>query len=171
MVPAVTPGVVPAVRVARRVAVGAAVPGAVVGLATARVVVVAAVAAAVVAAAEHRVVAAVELRAIGREALQRGVHVGEFLKLNKAWVKDLGIRTVIDVGSHRGFGVCAAHSGCHAGIFGETSDDLRQERDTLEVTLPAPADVTLVDRSNHHVFQPLLYQVATAEHHSGGHSH
>lgn len=26
----------------------------------------------------------------------------------------------------------------------------------------APADVTLVDRTNHHVFQPLLYQVATA---------
>ncbi len=26
----------------------------------------------------------------------------------------------------------------------------------------APADVTLVDRRNHHVFQPLLYQVATA---------
>ncbi|HUL78941.1 MAG TPA: FAD-dependent oxidoreductase, partial [Vicinamibacteria bacterium] len=26
----------------------------------------------------------------------------------------------------------------------------------------APADVTLVDRKNHHLFQPLLYQVATA---------
>src|SRR4029077_15962497 len=26
----------------------------------------------------------------------------------------------------------------------------------------APARVTLVDRRNHHVFQPLLYQVATA---------
>src|SRR5688500_14660366 len=26
----------------------------------------------------------------------------------------------------------------------------------------APVDVTLVDRMNHHVFQPLLYQVATA---------
>lgn len=26
----------------------------------------------------------------------------------------------------------------------------------------APADITLVDRRNHHVFQPLLYQVATA---------
>src|SRR4051812_25413923 len=26
----------------------------------------------------------------------------------------------------------------------------------------ADADVTLVDRTNHHVFQPLLYQVATA---------
>lgn len=24
----------------------------------------------------------------------------------------------------------------------------------------APVDVTLVDRTNHHVFQPLLYQVA-----------
>jgi NADH dehydrogenase FAD-containing subunit len=26
----------------------------------------------------------------------------------------------------------------------------------------APADVILIDRSNHHLFQPLLYQVATA---------
>ncbi|PWT75212.1 MAG: FAD-dependent oxidoreductase, partial [Chloroflexi bacterium] len=26
----------------------------------------------------------------------------------------------------------------------------------------APVDVTIIDRSNHHVFQPLLYQVATA---------
>ncbi len=26
----------------------------------------------------------------------------------------------------------------------------------------APADVTLIDRANHHLFQPLLYQVATA---------
>src|SRR5881409_3416494 len=26
----------------------------------------------------------------------------------------------------------------------------------------APADVTLLDRTNHHVFQPLLYQVATS---------
>ncbi|HTE04818.1 MAG TPA: FAD-dependent oxidoreductase, partial [Planctomycetota bacterium] len=26
----------------------------------------------------------------------------------------------------------------------------------------APVQVTLVDRSNHHTFQPLLYQVATA---------
>ncbi|HEY8266661.1 MAG TPA: FAD-dependent oxidoreductase, partial [Steroidobacteraceae bacterium] len=25
-----------------------------------------------------------------------------------------------------------------------------------------PVDVTLVDRQNHHLFQPLLYQVATA---------
>src|SRR5690242_4900889 len=27
----------------------------------------------------------------------------------------------------------------------------------------APAEVTLIDRQNHHLFQPLLYQVATAE--------
>ena len=27
---------------------------------------------------------------------------------------------------------------------------------------PAPVDITLVDRTNHHLFQPLLYQVATA---------
>src|SRR6516164_9327685 len=26
----------------------------------------------------------------------------------------------------------------------------------------APAEVTVIDRRNHHVFQPLLYQVATA---------
>jgi 2-polyprenyl-6-methoxyphenol hydroxylase-like FAD-dependent oxidoreductase len=26
----------------------------------------------------------------------------------------------------------------------------------------APVDITLVDRTNHHLFQPLLYQVATA---------
>src|SRR6186713_2231523 len=26
----------------------------------------------------------------------------------------------------------------------------------------APVEVTLIDRSNHHLFQPLLYQVATA---------
>jgi NADH dehydrogenase len=26
----------------------------------------------------------------------------------------------------------------------------------------APVDVTVIDRRNHHVFQPLLYQVATA---------
>src|SRR5215510_12695517 len=26
----------------------------------------------------------------------------------------------------------------------------------------APFDVTLIDRNNHHLFQPLLYQVATA---------
>ena len=28
---------------------------------------------------------------------------------------------------------------------------------------PAPVRVTVVDRHNHHLFQPLLYQVATAE--------
>jgi NADH dehydrogenase len=26
----------------------------------------------------------------------------------------------------------------------------------------APVDITLVDKTNHHLFQPLLYQVATA---------
>ena len=26
---------------------------------------------------------------------------------------------------------------------------------------PAPAEVVVVDRTNHHLFQPLLYQVAT----------
>jgi FkbM family methyltransferase len=32
----------------------------------------------------------------------KGVHVGEFLKLNKPWVKNAGIKTVIDVGAHTG---------------------------------------------------------------------
>ena len=27
---------------------------------------------------------------------------------------------------------------------------------------PAPVSVTVIDRQNHHCFQPLLYQVATA---------
>jgi len=26
----------------------------------------------------------------------------------------------------------------------------------------APAEITLIDRTNHHLFQPLLYQVATS---------
>jgi FkbM family methyltransferase len=30
------------------------------------------------------------------------VHIGEFLKLNKPWLKNSGIRTVIDVGAHTG---------------------------------------------------------------------
>jgi FkbM family methyltransferase len=32
----------------------------------------------------------------------RGAHPGELFKLNKAWVKALGVGTVIDVGAHRG---------------------------------------------------------------------
>ena len=32
----------------------------------------------------------------------------------------------------------------------------------LSVLLARPAEITLIDRSNHHLFQPLLYQVATA---------
>jgi FkbM family methyltransferase len=31
-----------------------------------------------------------------------GVHVGEFLKLNRGWLKESGIQTVIDVGAHSG---------------------------------------------------------------------
>jgi FkbM family methyltransferase len=31
-----------------------------------------------------------------------GVHVGEYLKLNKGWLKDSGIKTVVDVGAHSG---------------------------------------------------------------------
>lgn len=34
---------------------------------------------------------------------------------------------------------------------------------TAQALGSAPADVTIIDRSNHFVFQPLLYQVATAE--------
>ncbi len=33
---------------------------------------------------------------------------------------------------------------------------------TVRALRKAPIDITLVDRSNHHLFQPLLYQVATA---------
>ena len=33
---------------------------------------------------------------------------------------------------------------------------------TARVLRHAPVRVTLIDRSNHHLFQPLLYQVATA---------
>ncbi len=34
--------------------------------------------------------------------------------------------------------------------------------EAVRVLSPAPVDITLVDRTNHHLFQPLLYQVATA---------
>jgi NADH:ubiquinone reductase (H+-translocating) len=33
---------------------------------------------------------------------------------------------------------------------------------TVRALRKAPVDITLIDRSNHHLFQPLLYQVATA---------
>jgi len=33
----------------------------------------------------------------------------------------------------------------------------------------APVRVTVIDRSNHHLFQPLLYQVATATFGAGRH--
>jgi FkbM family methyltransferase len=32
----------------------------------------------------------------------KGVHVGEFLKVNQCWLKEAGIRTVIDIGAHSG---------------------------------------------------------------------
>jgi FkbM family methyltransferase len=32
----------------------------------------------------------------------KGVHIGEFLKLNNSWLKSAGIKTVIDVGAHSG---------------------------------------------------------------------
>ncbi len=34
--------------------------------------------------------------------------------------------------------------------------------ETVNGLAGAPVDVTLIDRRNHHLFQPLLYQVATA---------
>jgi NADH dehydrogenase len=34
--------------------------------------------------------------------------------------------------------------------------------EAVRLLSPAPVDITLVDRTNHHLFQPLLYQVATA---------
>jgi len=38
------------------------------------------------------------------------VHIGEFLKLNKPWLKEAGVKTVIDVGAHNGEFSSAAHS-------------------------------------------------------------
>jgi FkbM family methyltransferase len=34
--------------------------------------------------------------------LLKGVHFGELLKLNQRWIKQVGIRTVIDIGAHTG---------------------------------------------------------------------
>ena len=34
--------------------------------------------------------------------------------------------------------------------------------ETARALAKAPVDITLVDKTNHHLFQPLLYQVATA---------
>jgi len=42
-----------------------------------------------------------------------GVHIGEFLKLNKPWLKVADVRTVIDVGAHNGEFSSAAHSILH----------------------------------------------------------
>ena len=33
---------------------------------------------------------------------------------------------------------------------------------TAQALARAPVDITVIDRQNHHCFQPLLYQVATA---------
>jgi predicted RNA methylase len=30
------------------------------------------------------------------------VHVGEFVKINQPWIKQAGVRTVIDIGAHNG---------------------------------------------------------------------
>ena len=38
------------------------------------------------------------------------VHIGEFLKLNKPWLKEAGVKTVIDVGAHTGEFSSAIHS-------------------------------------------------------------
>jgi len=35
-------------------------------------------------------------------SLLRGVHLGELLKLNQRWIKQAGIKTVIDIGAHTG---------------------------------------------------------------------
>jgi FkbM family methyltransferase len=40
----------------------------------------------------------------------KGVHFGEFLKLNHAWLKEAGIKTVIDVGAHSGEFSSAMHA-------------------------------------------------------------
>src|SRR5262249_4635598 len=46
------------------------------------------------------------------------VHIGEFLKLNKPWLKNAGVNTVIDVGAHNGEFSSAVHSVLqHARIY------------------------------------------------------
>jgi FkbM family methyltransferase len=42
--------------------------------------------------------------------LARSVHIGEFLKLNQPWLKESGIKTVIDVGAHAGEFSSAIHA-------------------------------------------------------------
>jgi NADH:ubiquinone reductase (H+-translocating) len=46
----------------------------------------------------------------------------------------------------------------HVVIIGAGFGGLR----TAHALRKAPVRITIVDRSNHHLFQPLLYQVATA---------
>jgi FkbM family methyltransferase len=40
----------------------------------------------------------------------KGVHFGEFIKLNHSWIREAGIRTVIDVGAHSGEFSSAMHA-------------------------------------------------------------
>src|ERR1700746_1344766 len=40
----------------------------------------------------------------------RGIHIAEFIKLNHAWVKNAGIKTVIDVGANSGEFSSAMHA-------------------------------------------------------------
>ena len=42
--------------------------------------------------------------------VMKRVHIGEFLKLNKPWLKGAGVQTVIDVGAHNGEFSSAVHS-------------------------------------------------------------
>jgi FkbM family methyltransferase len=61
----------------------------------------------------HYLLAAAEqpaqVPAVAAAAL-RGVHIGEFLKLNHAWIRKSGIRTIVDVGAHEGEFASAARA-------------------------------------------------------------
>lgn len=53
-------------------------------------------------------------------------------------------------------------SGLHVVIVGAGFAGLKAARELAEAARARPLQVTLVDKRNHHTFQPLLYQVATA---------
>ena len=55
-------------------------------------------------------------------------------------------------------GPCAARESRHVVIVGAGFGGLAAARGLRR----APVRITIIDRSNHHLFQPLLYQVATA---------
>jgi FkbM family methyltransferase len=74
----------------------------------------------------------------------KGVHVGEFLKINQPWIKQAGVRTVIDVGAHNGGfsrAIRVILPGAHVYAFEPLPDaydklKTKFERDTLCRTFP-----------------------------------